>query len=615
MTTLIFDIECNGLLNTLDKIHSLVIKDYEAKTVYSCTDNFYVPENHKIKLLTIKDGIELLQKADLIIGHNIIKFDIPAIKKLFPVFTYKNCYDTLIASKLAFPDIQTVDWRYRKRYKIPNELKQKPYSLGTWGYRLGCLKGTYCNEENAFEQWKPEMQAYCEQDVEVTEALYERLENPKNPRRLICFDALNTEQEFTKIIQLQEQRGVRFNKDKALKLLATLKIRQTEIEPELRKYFKDKIKKELFIPKCDNKVKGYVKGVPTIKRKLIKFNPNSKEMIKEQLLKFYDWQPSEYTEKGNPKLDTKALSDMCDNPNKYPFAKALEEYFIIRKLLGQLSEGTKSWLNYLKDGVIYGAVNCQGTVTYRCTHSNPNLAQIPSVDKPFGKECRELFEARTGYKLVGVDASGLELRCLAHFMNDPEYTDLILNGDIHTYNQNILKAAAPEITRSIAKTWIYGFLYGAGNRLLGEKVGKSQKMGKRMREVFLEKLPQLAKLMEQVNTFAEQGYMFLLDERLIPLTSKHVALNYLLQSTGAIVMKKALIFLYEGLCQKGWIFGNEYAFVLNVHDEIQAEVKPKYVKEYSKLAVDAIRRAGEYYGFNCPLDGEAKSGNNWRDTH
>ncbi len=615
MTILIFDLECNGLLDNLTKIHSLVIKDYETKTIYSCTDNFYVPENYKLKLLTIKDGIKLLSKADLIVGHNIIKYDIPAIKKLYPDFKYKKCYDTLIASKLAYPDMQLLDWRYRKKYSIPPDLKQKPYSLGAWGYRLGILKGTYCEQENAFISWNTEMQAYCEQDVEVTEALYSRLETPKNPRRLICYDALETEQEFTKIIQLQETRGVQFNKNKALSLLSKLKIRQKEIEPELRKYFKDKIKKEIFIPKRDNKVKGYIKGVPVIKRKLIKFNPNSKEMIKEQLLKFYDWEPLEYTEKGNPKLDNKALEAMADNLKKYPFAKLLEEYFIISKLLGQLSEGEKSWLNYLKGNIIYGSVNCQGTITYRCTHSNPNLAQIPSVEKPFGKECRELFESREGYKFVGVDAKGLELRCLAHYMNDEAYTDLILNGDIHTYNQNILKEAAPDLTRSIAKTWIYGFLYGAGNRLLGEKVGKSQRMGKKMRDVFLSKLPNLAKLMKQVKEYADEGYMFLLDERFIPLTVKHVALNYLLQSAGAIVMKKALIFLYESLCRKGWTFGNEYAFVLNVHDEIQAEVKPQYVEEYSKLALESIRKAGIYYNFNCPLDGDVKVGANWKDTH
>lgn len=615
MTTLLFDIECNGLLPELTKIHSLVIKDLETKTIYSCTNNFYVPENYKCKLLTIADGLILLSKADLIIGHNIIKYDIPSIKKLYPEFTYKKCYDTLIASKLAFPDIQILDWRYRKKYTIPRNIKNKPYSLEAWGYRLEILKGNYGKDENAFEKWTPEMQEYCEQDVEVTEALYNRLENPKNPRRLICYDALETEQEFTKIIQLQEARGVQFNNDKALSLLTQLKTRQKELEPELRKYFKDKIKKEIFTPKRDNIAKGYKAGVPVIKQKLIKFNPNSKEMIKEQLIKFYDWEPVEFTEKGNPKLDMKTLEGLSENLEKYPFAKFLEEYFIITKLLGQLSEGEKSWLNYVKNGIIHGVVNCQGTVTYRCTHNNPNLAQIPSVEKPFGKECRELFEARKGYKLVGVDAKGLELRCLAHFMDDSEYTDLILNGDIHTYNQNILKEVAPNITRAIAKTWIYGFLYGAGNRLLGEKVGKSQKMGKQMRDTFLSKLPKLAELMKKVEKAAEKGYMFLIDERFIPLTSKHVALNYLLQSAGAIVMKKALVLLYRSLSQKGWIFGREYAFVLNIHDEIQSEVLPEYVEEYSNLAIEAIREAGRYYEFNCPLDGEAKVGNNWKETH
>ncbi len=616
MTTLIFDIETNGFLDKSDVIHSLVIKDLDTGEIYSCTNNFYVPKNDKLKLWTIRDGVELLSKADLIVGHNIIKFDIPVIRKIYPDFRYKRCFDTLIASKLAFPDIQSVDFRYRKRYKIPDYLKKKTYSLGAWGYRLGILKGTYCEEENAFEKWTPEMQVYCENDVTVNEALYKSLTEPKNPKRYINPDALETEQEFTKIIQMQEARGVKFNKDKAINLLVKLKTRKDEITPELKKYFKDKIQKTVFIPKRDNKTLGYVKGQPFIKRKLIKFNPNSKEMVKEQLLKFYDWTPAEFTEKGTPKLDTKAMSEMCDNIEKYPFAPLLEEYYIITKLLGQLSEGDKAWLNLVtSDNVIYGSVNCQGTVTYRCTHTNPNLAQIPAVGKPFGEECRELFEARKGYKLVGVDAKGLELRCLAHFMDDEEYTDLILNGDIHTFNQNILKEAAPEITRSTAKTWIYGFLYGAGNELLGEKVGKGKEIGKQMKDVFLNKIPKLAKLIKKVNEYAKQGFMYGIDDRLIPVTSKHIALNYLLQSTGAVVMKKALCILYEKLNSLCWVYGRDYAFVLNVHDEIQAEVLPEFVETYSQLAVKSIQEAGEYYGFNCPLDGDAKVGDNWRDTH
>ncbi len=338
-------------------------------------------------------------------------------------------------------------------------------------------------------------------------------------------------------------------------------------------------------------------------------------MIKEQLLKFYNWQPLEFTDKKEPKLDLKAIELMSENLEKYPFAKYLEKYFIVDKLLGQLARGEKSWLNMLKDNILYGKIHTQGAVTSRCTHSDPNLAQIPAVDKPFGAECRDLFEARENFKLVGVDAKGLELRCLAHYMNDSQYTDLILNGDIHSFNQNILKEVAPLITRNIAKTWIYAFLYGGQNKLLGQKVGGTTQTGKKMREKFLEKLPKLNELVKQVNEMAKQGYLLTIDGRYIPLTSKHASLNYLLQSTGAVVMKKALCFLYQDLCALGWCFGREYAFILNVHDEIQAEVKPEYVEKYKKLAVKSIQKAGEYYNFNCKLDGEAKVGKTWKDTH
>lgn len=615
MMKLIFDLETDGLLDTFTQIHSLVIKDIESGIIYSCTDNFYVPKDPKIKLWTIKDGIELLKKADLIIGHNIIKFDIPVIKKLFPGFAYKSCYDTLIASRTAYPDIIEMDFRYRNSYQIPAYLKNKPYSLEAWGIRLKLLKGSYGKQENAWESWNAQMQEYCEQDIKVTEKLYQLLIEPKNPLRFINDDILETEQEFAKIIHLQEGRGVKFNEIRAKQLLVSLEKRRAEIVPDLRKYFKDKIKKTSFIPKRNNKTKGYVKGVPAVKKKLIPFNPQSKEQIKEQLLLFYNWKPQEFTENKTPKLDGKAIESMCENIKQFPFAKILDEFFIITKLLGQLSEGEKSWLNYVKDGVIYGKLNCQGTVTHRCTHNNPNLAQIPSVEKPFGAECRELFEAREGYNLVGVDASGLELRCLAHYMNDDEFTELILNGDIHTFNMNILKEAAPNITRAIAKTWIYRFLYGGGNDLLGSTVGKARKVGKLMRETFLAKLPKLAELVKKVEADANRGYLFTIDDRRIPLSSKHVALNYLLQSTGAIVMKRALIILHNDLLAKGWEFGREFAYVLNVHDEIQAEVKPELAEEYSTIAVEAIRKAGVYYGFRCPLDGEAKIGLNWRDTH
>jgi DNA polymerase I-like protein with 3'-5' exonuclease and polymerase domains len=271
-----------------------------------------------------------------------------------------------------------------------------------------------------------------------------------------------------------------------------------------------------------------------------------------------------------------------------------------------------------------GHVDTLGAVTGRCTHNSPNLAQVPAVSKDkddnillglagkYGKECRELFIPRAGFKLVGCDGSGLELRMLAHYMNDEEYTDAILNGDIHTKNQQ----AAGLPTRNNAKTFIYGFLYGAGDAKVGSITGKGAKEGKIIKNRFLASLPKLKKLSEGVkHKINTQGYLLGIDKRKLKVRESYKGLNVLLQSAGAIVMKKALCILDDDLNTKGWKLNEDYAFVLNIHDEIQAEVRPELVDEYMKMAVESIRKAGDYFNFRCPLDGEAKVGLNWCDTH
>ena len=636
MSKLVFDLESNGFLPTLTKIHSLVCYDLDTDLITSgVNDSALTIQLAKSgKYYGLSDCLKLLAEAEEIIGHNIIKFDIPVIQKLYPDFKPKKVFDTLIASKLAFPDIADVDiiMERKGRYSIPAELKKKPYSLEAWGYRLGIYKGSFCKQENAFEEWTPELQSYCEQDVRVTVALYKKLMNPAMDKRKLSQESLDIEFKFAEIISLQERRGVKFNTDKAIALTGKLIKRKLELIPELKKYFKDKIKKEVFIPKKNNKIKGYVAGEPFIKKKRIPFNPNSRDMVREQLLKFWDWKPIKKTKSGNWALDKEVLADMCEEKVtdkdgnlilKYPFAPILEEYYIIEKLLGSLQTGEQSWLNHVtKEGRIHGSVNTIGAATGRCTHNNPNLAQIPACGKPFGKECRELFEASKGYKLVGCDASGLEFRCLAHYINDPKINKTVIEGvkedgtDIHSLNMKILQEIEPNVSRDDAKTYIYAWMYGGGDAKLGSIIGKSAQVGKKLRELFLSKYPALEQLIKQANEqIKTQGFIRGIDGRYIAVKSSHKALNYTLQSAGAIVMKKALNILYEDLTNLGWSFGKEYAFVLNVHDEYQAEVLPELVEQYKELATAAIRKAGEYFNFNCPLDGEAVVGMNWSETH
>lgn len=601
--SLVFDIETNGLLDTLDKIHSIVIYDTNTDITYSCTDNFYFnEENDKLKLWTIKEGIRLLEEADEIAGHNIIKFDIPAIQKVFPKFSPKGeLFDTMLVSQIIYPDIGEMDDRNIRKNAYPKKLRGR-YSLKAWGYRLKELKGDYAEVKDCWDKWSFDMQLYCEQDVIVTTKLFNLLKSKDIPQNVI-----DLEQQFAQIIFQQEQRGVLFDKDKAIELNGKLLQKKYELEQKLREAFPDEIIEEEFIPKVNNRNRGYIKGVPFIKKTPVEFNPSSRQMIGDRLIKKYGWKPIEQTPTGQPQVSEEVLKEL-----DYPEAKILVDYLAVSKTIGQLSEGKNAWLKLEKNGVIYGRVNTLGAVTYRCTHNTPNLAQVPSVTNLYGRECRELFIARKGFKLVGCDASGLELRCLAHYMNDEHYTQEILTGDIHTKNQ--LAAGLP--TRDKAKTFIYGFIYGAGDEKVGSLISKGKKEGKKIKEKFLSEIPSLDRLIKAVkNKVKTKGYLLGIDKRKLKVREQYKGLNVLLQSAGAIVMKKALCILYDDLIAKGWELNKDFAFVLNIHDEYQAEVRDELIEEYCLMAVEAIRKAGKHFGFKCPLDGEAKVGNNWAETH
>lgn len=606
---LVFDIETNGLLNETTVIHSLVIYNNTTGELISCTDHKYEyeqvigAENQQLIGQPIWYGLKLLEEADEISGHNIVKFDIPAIQKLYPDFKPKGkIFDTLLMSKLVYPDVGEIDDRKIRKGLFPKKLRGR-YSLRAWGYRLKEYKGDYCEQEDCWAEWSADMQRYCEQDVMVTQKLYNLLKSKD-----ISEEAIKLEHQFAQILFRQEQRGVYFDKQKAIELASHLTAEKYRLEEELRLAFPPQTIETEFIPKVNNKTKGYVKGVPFIKKTVIEFNPSSRQMIADRLIKKYNWKPKELSPTGQPVINENVLEGM-----DFEEAPLLKEYFLVTKTLGQLADGNNAWLKLVAaDGAIHGYVDTIGAVTGRCTHNSPNLAQVPAVGGFMGKECRELFRAREGYKLVGCDASGLELRCLAHYMNDPEYTHEILNGDIHTKNQQMAGLA----TRAEAKRFIYAFNYGGGDALIGSIVGGDAKKGKAIKKKFLEGLPKLKKLIDGVqNKIKVKGYLKGIDKRILKVREQYKGLNVLLQSAGAIVMKKALCILNDDIEAKGWKINDDIAFVLNVHDEYQAEVKPELVEEYKVMAVEAIRKAGEYFGFRCPLDGEAKVGESWYDTH
>jgi DNA polymerase I-like protein with 3'-5' exonuclease and polymerase domains len=341
------------------------------------------------------------------------------------------------------------------------------------------------------------------------------------------------------------------------------------------------------------------------------FNLGSRQQI-AKYLQHFGWKPKAFTEKGNPIVDEKVLKTV-----KIPEAQLIVDYLTLTKRIAMV----KSWVDAINDetGRVHGRVNPCGAVTGRMTHSKPNCAQVPATkhDKDgkilwgfeggYGADCRNLWTVPDGYSLVGCDASGLELRMLAHYMNDEAYTNEILNGDIHSANQ---KSAGLQ-TRDQAKTFIYAFLYGAGDGKIGEVAGGGPKRGRILKKNFLDNTPALKHLRSKVADSSKKGWVTGLDGRKLHIRSEHSALNTLLQSAGAVVMKKALVLLDTYAKQ----YNIDYKFVLNVHDEFQCEVRDDQADFFGGLAVGAIIKAGKSFNLNCPLDGEYKVGRTWQQTH
>ncbi len=620
MKTLFFDIETNAIedwsnLSDLKTVHCLSI--YDPTT----------PKMITYHGAGIKNGLMELAKAERIVGHNVIGFDLPALSKMYSFHPpLVKVLDTMVMAKCIVADVRNDDF-LRKNF---DKSLVGSHSLKAWGLRLNKLtKLTYGEEDGAFDSYNEEMRKYCERDTIVTQILFDYLMmgNPSG-------EMLAIEHWFAFLMRLQEKKGFAFDIEKAEKLELKLASKRAELLDRLQKEFPSKTE-EMKTPsgwqveidgvtyeaetkvllkqvlKEANQVQARAKdAVPLAnKQKVLPFNPGSRHEIKQR---FEDLgidipvQPDGKT----IKMDGATLERI-----NHPFASLLLEYLTVQKRLGQLAEGNVAWLKLMKNGRIHGRVNTNGAVTGRCTHSFPNLAQVPAVGMDYGEECRDLFKAGDGFKLVGCDASGLELRMLAHYLafyDGGEYAREVIEGDVHTRNQK----AAGLAERSQAKTFIYALLYGAGDQLIGEIVGGGAREGLELKRRFYSNIPALAKLQEAIEEKVQRSNKLTgLDGRILPVRSPHKALNMLLQSAGAVCMKVALIQLFHRMNKLKWQHGREYSFVANVHDEFQAEVQPDKVGAFSDLAVESIRMAGRELKLNVMLDGEAKVGETWAQTH
>ena len=515
------------------------------------------------------DGLQsYLATCTLIIGQNIIAFDAPTLREIWKVtMKLSQVCDTLVLSRLLNPSIEG------------------GHSLEAWGQRLGFPKGEFNDWDGGLTQ---EMIEYCIQDTLVTQKLYNYLKHELKQQEFSLISQ-ELEHEVQAIIAIQERNGFKFDEQSAMRLLAELKAKLDAITVEMQR---------IFPPKVTTGRTHATTGKP-LKDIVEEFNPGSRKQIAERLIE-KGWKPEKFTEKGSVIVDETTLEGL-----DFPEAKAIAEYLMLQKRIAQID----SWIEALQpDGRVHGKVITNGAVTGRMTHHSPNMAQVPNCSAVYGPECRNLWTVEKGCKLVGIDASGLELRMLAHYMNDHEYTNEVVEGDIHTANQ---KAAGLE-TRNQAKTFIYAFLYGAGAAKIGKIVGGSAKEGQKLINSFLQNTPKLQRLRERVSkAVAARGVLQGLDGRKLLVRSEHSALNTLLQGAGAIVMKKALVLFHRDLTKRKIPF----KFVVNVHDEWQLEVPEQYAEQVGQAGVKAITDAGLAFEMNCPLTGEYKVGNTWMQTH
>tara|TARA_R100000781_G_scaffold16004_1_gene13156 strand:+ start:3698 stop:5332 length:1635 start_codon:yes stop_codon:yes gene_type:complete len=544
MTTAIVDIETDSLNAT--KIHCIVARSYETNKVKAWVGQ----ECSKFASWS--------QQIDTFVMHNGISFDAPVLNRLLGCNIKLNqIRDTLIESQLY------------------NPIRDGGHSLEAWGKSLGLEKGDF----HDFSEYSPEMLEYCKRDTEVTRRVAQELEKEGKAFKSKAYEL---ECKVRAIIDKQQNNGFAFKLKEAMILQAQLQDELHELERKAEEDFEPNV----------IELKTKTKYIP--------FNIASRKQIAERL-QAKGWKPKQMTDKGNVIINEAVLSKI-----DMPEAKMFNRYFLLQKRTGLI----KAWINACEDdNRVRGKVMTLRTVTGRMAHAVPNMAQVPAIYSPYGKECRGLWtvDDESKYRLVGVDASGLELRCLAHYMNDPEYTNIVLTGDVHTANQQ----AAGLQTRDQAKTFIYAFLYGAGATKIGKVVGGGPKKGQQLITKFLNNMPALKRLREQVAMWSSKGTVPALDGRLLHIRSEHAAVNTLLQGAGAIVCKQWLVHIMERVIKAKL----NVRLVASIHDEYQFEVAIPDIERFCRLTKEAMTQTTKTLKMKCELDCDYKVGKTWAETH
>lgn len=652
--TLVYDTEGDGLLETTTRLHCAAA--YEVETGRSWT---FRPHEIKSGLLP------LLSEAKTIVCHNQIQHDLPVLYKLYRWQPKEDqeVIDTLVLARLAFPFQKEVDFQLWKAGKLEGKLIGR-HGLKAWGQRLGVFKGDYADDmiaegKDPWAVFNERMLVYNVDDVKLNTELLRacRRENRVPP------NVYADEHEIQDIVGRMETWGFPFRRRQA-KMLAH-KLRQKKVvlfakaKREIGIWWKPK-KSDPCIPTKDHPF-TFTPEIVYPKKKLeytdpkrgdrypdapfcpvvcMDFNPQSRPQIIDRLKRMYGWNPVDFTEKGNPEVSDTVLRSL--EPH-IPICGLLADVFYVNKRLSQIASGKNAWLKVIgEDEAIHGSINPLGTVSRRASHANPNVAQVPKVKaKPrlfverkielirkstaggHGFECRSLFYVPPPWRLMGCDLAGIEFRCLANLCakyDNGALINILLNEDIHTANQ----LAAGLETRDQAKTFIYAFMYGGGDAKLGSIVkplapeSEQRAIGTMLRATFLKRMPALARVIKDVQAQAATGFVEALDGGQLYVRSKHSALNLKLQSDAALLAKRWLRNYYRAMLREGFRAGWDGDFVISawVHDEIQSPCASQKIAEFAgPIAKLAAARAGEEFGYVCPVDADFKIGQTWAETH
>lgn len=597
---LVFDCETDGLYDQATVVHCIVIYDINRKQTFT-----YGPDR------TV-DALAHLATADVLIGHNVIFYDIPVLQKLHSFVSKARIIDTLICTRLMWPKELLNELDTEQYPQVPTGMRGSA-SLKAWGWRLADNKINFKD----FSKYSEEMLEYCIQDVVITARLWQKIANEHYAE-----SALKLEHDFAIAINRQIRSGIPFDIDASLALVDELRTKQQDIETKLKEIFPPIKHETVFIPKVNNKNRGYIKGEPFTKVSYETFNPGSRQQIVDRLQTKYGWTPEKNTEKGNPVLDDDVLESL-----PYPEAKVLAEYMLIKKRLGQIAEGNNAWIKLVNNdtGRMHGDVVTNGCITGRCAHRNPNMGQVPAGYSPYGKECRSFFHAPLGWQLLGIDAKALELRCLAGYLaiwDNGEYAKLVTNPeiDIHVINQELFGVA----TRDISKRLLYGMLYGCGAVKAGTIIDPNEKdevvlrkLGSNAINSFMKGVPALRSLKEEIeNTLKQRSYLIGLDGRQLYCRSAFKGLNVLLQSAGACIMKQVVINIQNNITNNlSLVYGEDWEQMLMIHDEVQVAAKPEHIVKIQEQAMAAFPQAQDFFGFRCLIEGDSRVGSNWAETH